>query len=162
MNRKVLAIVTLSLQFFAYSASAALGTKYQTDFTMNPGGPHRAAAISGVITLSSTDGQTFSEAVVTPSAPVFGKNEFRSEVIKTISMSAGTTDKLGVILKLKGAPHRWYFVVMFSSIDGGLTYDGKLYKGSEDLADLEAKLAAGAGLPVASWKALGDLVLKKQ
>ncbi len=152
----------IALQLSAQAALAGVGSKYEGDFKVTPAAGHSGATISGVVTLLSADGIVFSEAIVTPSAPVYGKKEFRSDLIETFYLKAASSDHLGIIVKLKGAPHKWHFVAVLSSVDGGVTYQGSYYKVTEKLADIQAALTAATGVPGATWKLLGDLVLKKQ
>jgi hypothetical protein len=118
--------------------------------------------LTGALVLTSTDGQQFSAAVFTPTAPVYGKRELPTEGLVNHFFQAGSAEKLALIFKMKGATHRWQFVALMQTKDGGVTYELSFYKVNATPEEIRAEMTrlGVAGLPAPAWKAAGTALVK--
>jgi hypothetical protein len=157
MKSTLLILVTV---FFSQLSFAGIAPKYSGEFQFDPKGGH-SGAITGTLTLASSDEAQFSEVVLVPSAPVFGKKELRSDTLLTHYIVDGSPDRLAAIMSLKGTPHKWFFVWLLTSEDGGITYQATFYKVAGNVEDILKEVAKAELLPIETWKPVGEGVVKK-
>jgi hypothetical protein len=92
--------------------------------------------------------------------PVFGKTEFPSTEQTELSTVDDKGTHLAVVFKLKGPPHKWYYVYVLTSADEGKNFEGVFYRADNTVEDILKSLNAGE-LPE-TWKTEGKGSLAAQ
>lgn len=92
--------------------------------------------------------------------PVFGKTEFPSTEQTELSTVDDKGTHLAVVFKLKGPPHKWYYVYVLTSTDEGKKFEGVFYRADNTVEDILKSLNAGE-LPE-TWKTEGKGTLAAQ
>jgi hypothetical protein len=159
MKRSIAILLAVLL---SHSAIAAIAPKYAGEFRFDPKAGH-SAAITGaleLVAITANELTAFSEVTLTPSAPVYGKKELRSDKLLTLAMQENGSDHLALITNLKGTPHKWFFVWLLQSVDGGITYQATFHKVPGKLEEIQDSIKKaiekGTPLPAAEWKLVGE------
>lgn len=151
---------TLSV-FSAFLATLALGSSALA----NMHGPFSIEAkifhkvtITGNVAVTSTDGNNCSSIVMNTDQTVMTKNSFSSTEQKCV---ASVDNKLqGLIFKLQGPPHKWYYVFIGAGEDA-TNYQGVWYKAANTMDEIEAILRQGNATIPQGWKVVGSGSLMK-
>lgn len=143
----------LTILFSALMASAiawAAPTKYVGNFEIAGNAIHKQG-VAGTMTLN-IDGDTITQVVLKTTAPVFGQSEFASTEQAVFSNSTSNPPQMAVAFKLKGPPHKWYYLFVSTTTDGGKSYTGSFLKATGTLDDIKKALDAGT---VTTYKQVG-------
>jgi hypothetical protein len=92
--------------------------------------------------------------------PVFGKTEFPSTEQNELQTVDDKGTHLALVFKLKGPPHKWYYVFVATSADEGKNFEGVFYRADNTVEDILKSLNAGE-LPE-TWKTEGKGTLAAQ
>ncbi|HEX4922553.1 MAG TPA: hypothetical protein VFV50_00635 [Bdellovibrionales bacterium] len=138
-------------------ARAAATLKYTGEMETIAGAPHNDG-VKGQVKVFF-DEMSFTQLVLTTTKPVFGKTEFPSTEQKAFFREASGVTQLALVFKLKGPPHKWYYVYMGETSDQGATYAGKILKAPNTMDQIGESLAAG-NIPQA-WSNEGSMSLKQ-
>jgi hypothetical protein len=154
--RNALTVILMALM--AGSAWAAPTAAFRGSFELNPTLGH-PAKITGMLT-DLHEGELFASVQVDLDNPVFGKKQFASKEHAEARPTVEGKAQLLLAYKLQGTPHKWYYVLVSETADGGLTFDGKLYRVEETLEQIQAAFAPGIRVVPAAWKLKGTAILK--
>jgi hypothetical protein len=138
--------------WLAVAAEPAL--LYRGSFRLDPKLTH-PVAILGTMKVMGQSGKSESVTLELDQA-VFGKTVYPS---KEYWAAASPSNHLAFAYKLQYAPHKFYMAFIGDSVDGGITFQGVIYRADATLEDVQLTLSGGGGAP-ANWKVMGSAVLK--
>ena len=133
---------------------------YEGSFQANPEPPH-SGPISGKMSLLM-NGSQLSEVDLSLDQPVFGSSAYASIEQWLGTAGSGAAPQTAVVFKLQGPPHTWYFVLIASSSDGGITLQGTLFSANATMQEIQAAVKNPASGTPANWQSIGSATLKKQ
>lgn len=154
--RFILPLLT-GLALFQAAAFASPG-KYDGTFEMDPKVAHKEK-ITGRMLLQYDDA-SLKAVKLTTDKPVFGKSVFPSTEQWSGGVATTANSPTVAAFKLQGPPHKWYYVLVAQTADGGGTLDGKLYKAASTLAEIQAAAKTSLNPIPTTWKAMGSAILK--
>jgi hypothetical protein len=131
--------------------------KYQGSLTVAPNIIHKAGVRGNVDMIF--DDEKISKVELKTEKAVFGKTHFTSSEQAVFSRVVPDGAQMAVVFKLQGAPHKWYFVYIGTTVDLGASYLGKLHSVSGSLETIAATLKAGQ--TPSEWKDVGTASLNK-
>lgn len=159
MRMKLIALA-LFAAFFAVSAKADPVARYDGNFTITPLVMHTEPITGKLSVMYEKDALT--QVRVKLDKSIMGKTDFVSTE-QWINEVAPTAIGQQVVLafKLQGVPHKWYFVWVGTSTDGGVAYQGGIFKAKATLAEIQEALKSGSPTDPAGYKKVGDAILKR-
>jgi hypothetical protein len=151
---------TIALAAAAAAPVLALGAPtavFQGAFELNPTLGH-PTKITGTLSVLH-DAGALTGIQVDLDNPVFGKKQFPSKEQAEARPTVSGKGQLLLAYKLQGTPHKWYYVLVSDTADGGLTYAGQMYRAEETLEQIQARFTPGITEIPAAWKARGTATL---
>ncbi len=154
----------------ALTMSAVAGaddlTRFVGTFEIEAKKPHKEA-MTGELQLlykevKKDDVTTYelSSVFLKADKPVYGKTEFPSTEQSELQTVDDKGAHLALVFKLKGPPHKWYYVFVATSADEGKNFEGVFYRADNTVEDILKSLNAGE-LPE-TWKTEGKGTLAAQ
>jgi hypothetical protein len=149
--------VFFALALLISSNSYAATTVKYKGLTVEPNTIHKEG-VKGQVELVF-EGDKLIKVDLKTEKPIFGKSLFSSSEQAVFSRIIPDAAEIAVVFKLQGAPHKWYFVYIGTTVDQGATYLGKLHKVANTMEGISSILTSGQ--TPADWKAVGSGSLKK-
>lgn len=136
MKEKFFAI----LMFLTISPAALAEASLRYNGTIEIAANHmHMGGVNGQFQLFSEQEQ-LSRIEIVSNPAVFGITKFPSKEQAMVVFPSGTNIHMGLVFKLRGPAHTWYYAYKGSSTDQGLHFSGKIFRADGQFTDIQAQL----------------------